>query len=306
VNLLPRSVPTINDDIRARSVARRITRQVHIRSLQLLRLRIPTHRDHALPQILSLLIHKVTQSSIDIARAHTVHTRKVPPLIRKRLGKMDAASLGDIVGSLFLREVGNVAGHRGGDDEGASLALAEVVADCFGAMEGTRQISVDDLFPLLNGGVEDAVVGGLAGVGDEDVDLPEILNHIGNELFHVLPVANLFLTPLSASSALSLPPIHEAMGTHLAFISLALDPVFLRQLLRIVLSSLCTGAVGNSDISAHFGAAAGSFDPDANGAGGSSHDDDFTFEAEELVEGVGFGDFDRHVGGIGGICLWMV
>ena len=48
---------------------------------------------------------------------------------------MDAPSFGNVVGGLFLREVGDVAGHGGRDDEGSCFAFAEVVAHGFGAVE---------------------------------------------------------------------------------------------------------------------------------------------------------------------------
>lgn len=93
---------------------------------------------------------------------------------------MDAARLGDVVGSLLLWEVGNVAAHGGGDDEGAGAALSEVVADGFGAVEGAVEVGLDDFFPGFDGAVEDAGVGGAAGVGDEGVDFAEV----GDDGFH--------------------------------------------------------------------------------------------------------------------------
>ena len=84
---------------------------------------------------------------------------------------MDAARFGNVVRGLFLRVVGNVAGHGGGDDEGASAALFEVVADGFGAVEGAVEVGLDDFHPVFDRAVEDAGVGGAACVGDEGVDL---------------------------------------------------------------------------------------------------------------------------------------
>ena len=50
---------------------------------------------------------------------------------------MNAPGFGDIVAGLFLWVVGDVAGHRGRNDEGAGLALFEVRSDRFGAVEGS-------------------------------------------------------------------------------------------------------------------------------------------------------------------------
>ena len=84
---------------------------------------------------------------------------------------MDASRFGDVVGGLFLGVVGDVAGHGGGDDEGAGATLFEVVADGFGAVEGAVEVGLDDFHPVFDGAVEDARVGGAACVGDEGVDL---------------------------------------------------------------------------------------------------------------------------------------
>jgi len=60
---------------------------------------------------------------------------------------VNTACLCDIVGGLLLREVGDVAGHRGGDDEGAGSALFEVCSNSFGAVEGSVEIGLDDFVP---------------------------------------------------------------------------------------------------------------------------------------------------------------
>jgi hypothetical protein len=71
---------------------------------------------------------------------------------------VDAAGLGDVVGGLFLGEVGDVARHGGSDDEGAGSALFEVGADGFGAVEGAVEVGLDDFHPGLDGAFEDAFV----------------------------------------------------------------------------------------------------------------------------------------------------
>jgi hypothetical protein len=79
-----------------------------------------------------------------------------------------------------------VARHGSSDDEGAVLALAEVEANSTGAVEGTVQVGLNNLVPLLDGSVEDTVVGGLASVGNEDIDLAEVLDDVRNELLALL------------------------------------------------------------------------------------------------------------------------
>jgi hypothetical protein len=79
-----------------------------------------------------------------------------------------------------------VARHGSSDDEGTVLALAEVEANGTGTVEGSVQVGLDDLVPLLDGSIEDTVVGGLASVGNEDIDLAEVLDDVRNELLALL------------------------------------------------------------------------------------------------------------------------
>ena len=88
---------------------------------------------------------------------------------------MNATSLGNVVGGLFLRIIGDVARHGGGDHKRAGAALLEVVPDGFGAIEGAGKIGGNDFFPVMNRAVKDAGVGGTAGIGNEAVDLFDML-----------------------------------------------------------------------------------------------------------------------------------
>ena len=226
-----------------------------------------------MPHGLHLLVHEVGQPRVDVPRRHAVDAGEVAPLVRERLGQVDAARLGDVVRRLLLREVGDVPAHRGGDDEGARAALAEVEARGAGAVEGAGQVGADDVVPGGDGGVEDAGVGGAARVGDEDVDAAEVADHVGDELLDVGVVA------------------------HVALVGFGFGAVLILELLGVLDAAFGAGGVGDGDVGAHFGAAPGGFGADAGGAGGAGHDDDFAFEAEELLKGVGFGGFDGHDGG---------
>jgi len=59
-----------------------------------------------------------------------------------REGNNSPASLGNVVRSLFLGEVCNVARHGGGDDEGSGATLLEVSADSLGTVESTVEVSM--------------------------------------------------------------------------------------------------------------------------------------------------------------------
>lgn len=226
-----------------------------------------------MPLLLHLLVHKVRQPGVDVAGRDAVDTGKVSPFVGQRLGEVDAAGLGDVVGRLLLGKVRNVPAHGRGDDEGALLLLAEMETDGTGAVEGAGQVGVDDLVPSLDARIQDAGIGRPARVGDEDVDPAELLDDLGDELLDVGVVADV------------------------ALVGLGLDAVLFLEVLRVLDAALGARRVGDGDVGTHFGAAAGGFGADARGARGARHDDDFAFEAEEFLEGVGFGGFDGHDGG---------
>ena len=270
---LPGRIPAIDHDIGPCGVRASITGQIHVGALELLGLGIPAQRNHTMPHLLDLLVHKVRETRVDVTGGNAVDAGKVPPFIRERFGQMDAARLGDVVRRLLLRIVGDVAGHAGSDDQGARFPLAEMQTDGSGAVKGSSQVGVDDFVPGLDAGVQDAGVGSPARVGDEDVNAAEILNHIVDQLLHVLVIA------------------------HVALVGFGFGTVFLLELLGVLDATFGTGGVGDCDVSAHLSTATGGFGADACGTGGAGHDDDFAFKAEELLEGVGFGGFDRHGGG---------
>lgn len=146
---------------------------------------------------------------------------------------MDAAGLGDIVARLLLRVVGDETGHGCGNDQGPRLALAEMQPDGAGAVGASVQVGVDDFLPLLDGSVEDAVVGGLPRVGDEDVDFAEIFDHVVDKGFDALVLVDL------------------------ALVGFAFDAVFFGELFGVLLAAGGAGGVGDGDVGAHFGATAG-------------------------------------------------
>jgi len=55
------------------------------------------------------------------------------------------AGLGDVVRRLLLWEVGNVAGHGSGDDEGSLALLLEVSTDSLGAVESPRNLKQEHI-----------------------------------------------------------------------------------------------------------------------------------------------------------------
>lgn len=214
--------------------------------------------------------NEVRETSVDVTGRDAVDTGKVPPFVGKRLGQVNAASLSDVVGSLLLRIVGNVSRHGGGENEAAGLAFSEVQPNGPGAVEGTCKIGVDDLVPLLDGSIQNAIVGSFASVGDEDVDLPEIIDDVLNQLLDVGVVADETL------------------------VWFASDAVLFAQLLRVLLSSLRARGICDCNVCSHLSTTPGGFDTNASWSGRASHDDDLALQAEQVLKTVGLWDWDRH------------
>jgi hypothetical protein len=160
---LATSVPPIDDDISTGSIGAGIADEIDIGALQLLRFSVPAERDHALPQILRLLVDEVRQSSVNVSGRDAVNSREVAPLVGKRPCQVNTSCFSDVVGGLLLREVGNMARNGGRDDEAAVALLLEVGADRLGTVGGSVEIGVDDMVPVLLGGIEDAAVSRCAG-----------------------------------------------------------------------------------------------------------------------------------------------
>lgn len=163
---LSASISTVNDKVRASSVGAGIRQEVHIRSLELLGIAVAAHGDHAPPELLGLSIDKVRQTGVDVSRGDAVDAGKVAPLVGERSRHVDAAGLGHVVRGLLLGVVGDVAGHGGGDDEGAVALLLEEGADGLGAVGGAVEVDLDNVVPVGSRAVDDTSVGGSTGAED--------------------------------------------------------------------------------------------------------------------------------------------
>ena len=175
---LSSAVATVDQDVRSGGVAASVAAKIDIRTLELLGVTVASHRDHAHPQILRLLRYKVAQAGVDVARRDGVDAGESAPFVGQALRHVDAPGLGHVVARLLLREVGNVPGHRGRDHQAAGSLLLEVRADRLRAVEGSVQVGLHDIVPLLHRRVQDAGVGRLARVGNEGVNLPKVRQHI--------------------------------------------------------------------------------------------------------------------------------
>lgn len=79
-------------------------------------------------------------------------------------------------------------------------------------------------------------------------------------------------------------------------VGLDLDAVLLGQLLDILVGALLAGRVGDGNVGAHLGTAAGGLDTHAAGSGSAGDDDNLALEAEEVVERRSLGDLLNHDG----------
>lgn len=267
---LPHGITTVDLQIVASHVGAGVASQVDVGALELLRLTIAAHGDHRQPEVLSILVHEVGQTGVNVTGRDAVNAGKVAPLVREGARHVDTARLGDVVRALFLGVVDDVAGHGRSDDEVASAALLEVSAGSLGAVEDTSQVGLNDLVPVLDGAVQETAARRTARVGDEAVDLAKVLDHVLDELLHALPVADI------------------------ALVGLGLDAVLLLQLLGVLLAALGTRCVGDGDVGAHLGTTTGGFDAHTTITGGTGDDDNAALEAQELKQAVGFRDGNRH------------
>ena len=113
-------------------------------------------------------------------------------------------------------------------------------------------------------------VGGAASVSNEAINLAKVLDNVVHELSDVVVVANIELVGLN------------------------LDAVGGSQLLGVLLAALRARGVGDGDVGTHLSTSTSSLDAHATGPGGAGDDHDLALQAEEVLEGVGLGDWDRH------------
>ena len=78
---LPASVSTVDDDVRTRGVRASVADKVDVSALELLGLSVAAHGDHAHPEILNLLVHKVGETGVDVAGGDGVDAGKVAPFV---------------------------------------------------------------------------------------------------------------------------------------------------------------------------------------------------------------------------------
>lgn len=163
---------------------------------------------------------------------------------------------------LFLREVRNVAGHGCRDNQAAASLLLENGTDGLCTMVDASQVSIDDLVPVLHACLQDTSIGCPPGVGDQNVNLAEVLDDVVDQFLHVLEVADI------------------------ALVSFGLHAVFLLDVFGVLLAALWTGRKGNSYVRTHLRASSSGLGANAGGPGGTGHDDNLALEAQEVMEAI--------------------
>ena len=96
------SIATVDDDVSASSVGASIAGKIDVCTLELRSLGVTAHGDHAVPEILSLLVDEVGETSVDVAWGDGVDAGEVTPFVGEGAGKVDAAGFGNVVGGLRL------------------------------------------------------------------------------------------------------------------------------------------------------------------------------------------------------------
>lgn len=91
------SVATVDDDVGTSAVGAGIGGKVDVGTLELGSLSITAHGDHAVPEILGLLVNEVRETSVDVTGRDRVDTSEVAPLVGQGLGQVNAASLCNVV-----------------------------------------------------------------------------------------------------------------------------------------------------------------------------------------------------------------
>ncbi|KAI6760449.1 hypothetical protein HG530_009309 [Fusarium avenaceum] len=253
-------VTAVNDQVAASGVCAGVGEEVDVGSLELLGVTVAAHGDHAPPELLGLGVDEVGEAGVDVAGGDAVDTGKVAPLVGEGLGHVDAASLGHVVRSLLLGEVGDVARHGGCDDERAVALLLEESADGLGAVGGAVEVDLDNVVPVGGGAVDDTSVGGSTGAEEASVNLAKVLDNLTDEALNVVVVGSVQL------------------------VGLGLDAVLLDELLDVLVGALLAGSVGDGDVGAHLGSAAGSLDTHAAGSGSAGDDDDLALKAKEVED----------------------
>ena len=162
---LTAGVATVDEDIGTSGVGASVTAEVDVGALELLSITVATHGNHALPQVLGILVNEVGETGVDVAGRDAVHASEAAPLVCEGLGHVNAASLGDVVRGLFLRVVDDVAGHGSGDDERSVTLLLELGTDGLSTVGGAVKVNVDDLVPLLGSTVDNAGISSRTSAG---------------------------------------------------------------------------------------------------------------------------------------------
>lgn len=107
-------------------------------------------------------------------------------------------------------------------------------------------------------------------LGNKAVNLAKVLDNLTDEALNVVVVGSVQL------------------------VGLGLDAVLLDELLDVLVGALLAGSVGDGDVGAHLGSAAGSLDTHAAGSGSAGDDDDLALKAKEVEDVVGLGDLLNH------------
>lgn len=127
------NIPPINKHVTASHIGRRITCQIEVQALDLLRMTLSSQRRHAVCFINAT--RTSTHLGIKESGRDNVHTCKFPPFASKGFSKVGNKGLGGIVNRLINGDVDNFSTHAGCEDEISEALAFENLTHELGAVD---------------------------------------------------------------------------------------------------------------------------------------------------------------------------
>ena len=117
------SIATVNDDIGTSGVGAGIAGEVDVGTLELGGFGVTAEGNHAVPQILNLLVNEVRETGVNVAGRDGVDAGEVAPFVGERACQVDAAGFGNVVGCLEERNDVSVGTLHGCNCEGGGTII---------------------------------------------------------------------------------------------------------------------------------------------------------------------------------------
>ena len=87
--------------------------------------------------------------------------------------------------------------HRSRDNQASRSLLLEVRTNSLSTVEDTSQISINNLLPVINTGLENTSISCPSSVGNHDINLAEVADHVVDQLLDIGEVTDIALVGLA-------------------------------------------------------------------------------------------------------------